>query len=220
MKRVLILCIFGALTSRAGLCDVTYFPPLQPIGSGNQVEQVDQIQTYNADQQNFVTPPNSYTYQTQNIYQNIPAKALSRLESQMFNQSFNTYNPQNRIERLEQKMFGAVQTGDLNTRYRALQMAARNYRQANIPTQIAQNSGGGVLKTILGGLGNSMVGSMTGFTPPISPYYDPYSCNGGYNTFNMINPNPYGMYRGYRSNTGYYDRYRNFDTGAGVHILD
>lgn len=218
MKRVLILFIFGLLSTTAGsltgYCDVTYFPPLQPVTPANPVE------TYNYTD-SYVTPPNSYTYQTQNIYQNIPAKALSRLEAQMFNQNFNTYSPQNRIERLEQKLFGAVQTGDLNTRYRALQMAARNYRQTNMPTQIAQNTGsGGVWRNILGGLTTNMGGVMTGFTPPMGPYYDPYSCNGGYNNFNTFNPNPYGMYRGYRSNTGYYDGYRNFNTGAGVHILD
>lgn len=219
MKRFLILCLFGALNSSAGFCDVTYFPPLQPIGSGNQVNQVDQINTYNTDSQNFVTPPNAYTYQTQNVYQNIPAKALSRLEAQMFNQSFNTLSPQNRIERLEQKLFGAVQTGDLDTRYRALQMAARNYRQANAPVQIAQNiGGGGILRNILGGLTTNMGGVMTGFTPPMGSYCNPYPYNN--NGFNLFNSNPYGMYRGYRSNTGYYDRYNNFDTGAGVHILD
>lgn len=221
MKHALLLCVFLSLSTVAAQCETTYFPPLQPVVPANPIQTYDNNPVTTLIDP-FVTPaqPN-YNYQNQNAYQNIPVAALSRLENKLLSQNFPGYSTENRIERLEQKLFGAAQSGDLNTRYHALQMASRNYRQPvqYMPTQIAQ----GGWRGILGGLGNSMTGTMTGFTPPINPYYGNYNnvngFNNGFNNFNTYQ-DPYGMYRGYRSNRGYYDRFRDFGTGAGVTILD
>lgn len=222
MKSALTICVFLFLSVVIAKADVNYFPPLQPIVPSNPV------QTYNTNSVTtltdpFVTPNTNYTYtnQPQNIYPNISNAALARLENRVFNQNYANYNPENRIERLEQKLFGATQSGDLTTRYQTLLMAARNYKQVNpyVPNQIVQTGWRG----ILGGLGNSMMGSMTGFTPPINPCYDNFNNpNTGFNNYNQFNnyANPGGMYRGYRSNQGYYDSLRNYGSGAGVTILN
>ncbi|MFA7659193.1 MAG: hypothetical protein WCY19_07150 [Candidatus Gastranaerophilaceae bacterium] len=148
---------------------------------------------------------------------NISQGELSRLESKVFRQNFPQNNPQRRIERLEQQVFGAVQSGDLGQRYEALKTASATYRN-NTQNSLSGNGWQG----IIGSLGGSPLGgTMTGFTPPINPYYNNYNngYNNGYNNNNQY-PNGYGMYRGYRSNHGYLDDFQNFSSGTGVTILD
>lgn len=173
-----------------------------------------------------------------NKYPNISRNELSRLESRVFNQAFPQSNAQNRIERLEQQVFGAVQSGELDSRYEALKIAAKTYNPNAIyaPNNIIPSNRG--WKGVVSGLGNSLLGgnmmggtmlggTMTGFTPPINPYntYDNVYTNGNnrYNNYNSY-ANPYspgyGMYKGYRSNHGYYDGFQDYSSGAGVTILD
>lgn len=165
-----------------------------------------------------------------NKYPNISKSVLSGLEAKVFHQNYPQNGPERRIERLEQQVFGAVQSGDLNTRYENLRTAVANYnanKTAYYPTAIAPTG----LRGILGNIGNSMMGgSMTGFTPPIDPYnnfsagYNNYN-NYGYNQPSNSYLNPYttggyGGYRGYRTNHGYSDAFQDFNTGTGVTILD
>lgn len=179
-----------------------------------------------------------------NKYPNISKNELSKIESRVLNQTYLQNSPERRIERLEEQMFGAVQSGNINSRYEALQLAAKAYNRnnqysSNNPSQIGQggwktlasNVGNSIIGNAL--LGNSMMGgslmggSMTGFTPPINPY-NSYNngYNNSYNRYNNYNSyaNPtasgYGMYKGYRTNHGYYDGFQDYSSGAGVTILD
>ncbi len=153
-----------------------------------------------------------------NKYPNISKNTLSRIETRIFNQNFSQNNVEHRIERLEQELFGAVQSGDIDSRYQAIKMAYKNQTKKYYPTQVAQNG----WKGLVNNLGNTLLGgSMTGFTPPINPY----NYNNGYNK--QINPfaNGHGIYRGSRVNNGpwgysYSDEFNDFGNGAGVTILD
>lgn len=156
---------------------------------------------------------------------NINISKLSKLEKKIFGQEFILNNSEDRIERLEQKVFGAVQSGDLNTRIKTLEIASKNNTN-NLDENDSKWS-------FIGG--NSMQGFPTGITPSISPYYNNY-----YNTFNslpvrsrMYNPayRNYGwhhrpMYNHMYPHHGYNPRYingngiRNFGTGSRVTILN
>ncbi len=158
-----------------------------------------------------------------NKYPNISQNNLSKMEIKVFKQVFSQNNPQRRIERLEQQIFGAIQSGDLNSRYEALKIALNTYNKKiysnNVLTSDGINQKG--WRGIVSNLGSSMLGgTMTGFTPPINPYY------GNYNAYT----NPYGngqggIYRSYGETNGlggyrFYNNHQNFGTGTGVTILD
>lgn len=163
-----------------------------------------------------------------NKYPNISSNELSRMENKIFSQSFISNNPERRIERLEQQIFGAVQSGDLVSRYEAVKMAAKSYNANRNNLYSPNNVTQGGWKGIAANLGNAMLGgSMTGFTPPINPYY---AYGGGYNNSYNTYSNPLtngrsGIYRGYGVNRGlggysYGESFSDFGTGTGVTILD
>lgn len=156
-----------------------------------------------------------------NKYPNISKGELSKLETKVLSQSFPQNNPERRIERLEQQIFGAVQSGDFNSRYEALKMASKTYlKNHNFNNNYANNVQQNGLQGLMGNWGNA--GVMTGFTPPINPYnfsnnYNGYanpSMSGGYNN-----------YRGSRTDRGlggfsYRDVFTSSGTGSGVTMLD
>lgn len=165
---------------------------------------------------------------------NISKNTLSKLESKVFNQTFVQNSAQRRIERLEEQVFGAVQSGDLEARCKTLQIAAKSFKNndANFdddfsdPMAMQQSS----FSTRGGGLGrflsNFSGGAMTGFTPSIGTY-SPYSNFGGSgrgfsNPFPNANPylSRHGMEQGYNSNHGYSNGSRDYGSGASVTILD
>jgi len=177
-------------------------------------------------------------YNQINKYPNISKKDLSKLESRVLSQNFPQNSAQRRIERLEQQMLGAVQSGDLDARFQTLKIVSKNYNtnQSDYSPDPFQSAGSG-WKGLRGGWGNMlnnnlMGGSMTGFTPPISPfstnnlnaYNNSSTYNNGYNNFNRYNryTSGYSPYRGNRTNTSYHEGYDDFstNTGAGVTILD
>jgi hypothetical protein len=64
-------------------------------------------------------------------------RALIQLETRIFARNYNSDNVKSRIERLERRMFGAAQNGDLTSRIRNLQVAInghRNYASYNTYT--------------------------------------------------------------------------------------
>ena len=168
---------------------------------------------------------------------NISINDLSKLEAKVFNQTYVKNSLEQRLERLEQELLGAVQSGDVEARYNLLKSASRNYNPVNdYPTDVSTRGGG--WKALTRGIGSAMLGgTMTGFTPPIGSgmYNGMNSGFNGYNNYNttsnMFNnpyntsamsayPSGYGMYRGNRSNRGYSDSFQNFSSGTGVTILD
>ncbi|MEI8129349.1 MAG: hypothetical protein WCG95_06995 [bacterium] len=156
-----------------------------------------------------------------NKYPNISKNVLSGIESQILNQDYPQNSPERRIERLEQQLFGATQSGEIDTRYKALMAASKGYKKNNQNYSDLMMPQAG-WKNIAGVIGNSLLGgTMTGFTPPINPYYDNY--NNNYNNYNNrynSYPSGYGAYQGYRSNHGYSDNFKNYSNGTGVTILD
>ena len=153
-----------------------------------------------------------------NKYPNISRSDLSNIESKILKRNYPQNGAELRIERLEQQVFGATQSGDIETRFAALKTAAANYSNNNIYQNTVAQKGWKGLASALGNsmLGGSMYGgSMTGFTPPIDQFFDNNN-NTGYNNY----PSSSDMYRGYRSNHGYMDNYQNFSSGAGVTILN
>lgn len=175
-------------------------------------------------------------YNQINKYPNISNNELSNIEARVFHQNFSLNSTELRIERLEQKIFGAEQSGDLNSRLSALKTAARNYNRNNSSNLAMSNNYGG-LKNFVRSFGNSLMdgttisGSMTGFTPPIAINNNDMDDYDAYN--NVMPSNPYnnnkytsfspagcGMYNGCRTNHGYYNSFRNFGSRTGVTILD
>ena len=283
MKRVLlILCLF-LFVCETGANSATLFPPLQPIGSTNPVQDYNNNITSAADP--FATPndfnlsalsrieqslfghsfanlnvvsrlskiekslfnatyPNaSATQRMDNIisnfnqinkYPNISKNTLSKIEKKVFNQTFSQNSPDRRIERLEQQVFGAVQSGDIDSRYQNLIIASKN-SNSNPDAIINRYASRPNLMGNMGMGGSMLGGSMTGFTPPIDPYsnygsnnnYASNNNNGNNDPFTSFNPasSGGGIYRGDRNNNGmggysYHDSFTNYGTGAGVHIMD
>lgn len=120
---------------------------------------------------------------------------LKGMENRIFNQTFENDSPQLRIERLEQKVFGALQSGELDDRYSLLQNAVKSYKVYSsngydVPRQSYKNSynnydgyrppiftgssGGGWKSMLLGNFRNQFTGMPTGFTPAMDPAYMDY----------------------------------------------
>lgn len=168
-----------------------------------------------------------------NKYPNISSGTLTKIERQVLNQTFEQNGAKRRIERLEEQMFGAVQSGDLTARYDAVKMAAQNYKNRNLAdTDNYFNPKANLRRGLSFGFGN---GRMTGFTPNLNPfnnnttscddfdsgYYNPamYNRNSYSNNYNPSSNYNYGSSmgpRGFRT----YNGTSSFGSGAGVTILD
>lgn len=164
-------------------------------------------------------------YNQINKYPNISSNDLSSLENQVFSQTFPQYSTQRRIERLEQQMLGAVQGGDMTSRYEMLRRAGRNYRPYNNDT-LGDYTKKSILRSVANNIGSSLLGgTMTGYSPQIDPYsaYGNNMYGNNYNNYNNLYNSyqpGYGAYQGYRTNRGYSDRFKNYGTGSSVTILD
>lgn len=183
-------------------------------------------------------------YNQINRSQNVSIKGLDKLEAKILGANYPQDTAQTRVERLEQTLLGAAQDGDLNTRVNTLQTAIKNTTPTQNYAQIPTTGKNGIVRNLLGALGGAFLGGgyMTGFTPPIDPFYsgsgyngyNSYSGNGMHNSFTNLGGNmpaygnslygynnpTSGIYRGYRSNRGYSDQYSNYGTGSRVTILD
>ena len=154
---------------------------------------------------NSLAPKTTYI-NTQPIKQNIPN--LNNLELKVFGTTFNSDTDLTRIERLEQRLMGTIQSGNLRARYNVLEKVIAKYNSdiysSYYSTPIVSSGGG--WRGLAGSLGNffsTYNGYPTGMTPPIAPVY-----------------NTPGYHRGYTSNRGW--GYNNVNRGSGtrVHILD
>lgn len=158
-------------------------------------------------------------YNKMNIAPNISLNSLSRIERMLYSQDYSQNSVQNRIERLEQQLFGAVQSGNLEARAKAIEIAGRNYNRRLNPYGSTRT--GGLLSGLAGLLGQGVV---TGMTPPINnsmypDYYNQPQFKDHFSDFN--NPNyGNGFYRGVQTPWGYHDHFSNFGSGSRVTILD
>lgn len=149
MKNVFLLLILF-LIGNAGFCEF-YFAPT----------------TYSP---NYMYRPNSQVYKPRGSYSQ---RAFNNLERKMLMNNFAYETPKERLNRMEEATFGAIQSGDNYSRYRALKRAMReNRRDYYSPNHY------GLRRRFY----NSFRGMPTGFTPPIQTpnYYnipDNYSHN-------------------------------------------
>ena len=126
---------------------------------------------------------------------------INDLERYAMNKNFTKDSDRVRLERLETLAFGAVQEGDIYTRY-------DNVRNA-ILTRPKQNYKTSILRSI----GDYFSGQLTGYTPSLTTTSTPdfYSSDYG-KSLNTGYSTPWS--RGYRTNN------YGIGSGSGVHILD
>ena len=133
---------------------------------------------------------------------------INALEKYTMNRNFMRESDIQRLERLEMQAFGALQNGDINTRYENVRSAILSRPKQNYRTSLLRN------------IGDYFAGQTTGYTPSIgssNPFINSFSrgnypTNYGNSSFTEFS-GPFGT-RGYNLN--------NYSTGsnAGVRILD
>ena len=157
--------------------------------------------------------PYSGTYNTSQAYYGgdyIPDRRFSKnrsvfsdindLEKYAMNKNFTGDSDLKRVERLELLTFGAIQEGNIYTRY-------DNVRNA-ILTRPKQNYKTSILRSI----SDYFNGQLTGFTPQVNSYPG--------NTYSY--PYEESSYTQYRSpwGSGYRTKNYGFGNSSGIHILD
>jgi len=152
---------------------------------------------------------------------NLTSNTLSDIEAKVLKKCYVKNKVESRIERLEQKIFGATQSGDLSARLETLKAAAQNYSQEQDMTAYNQNPFPDTQirrRGLLGTLSNMLNGggTMTGFTPMIDPFsnYNNTFSNNGYNNFSTMGPqnlystmgnqNGYNNFSNMRNPNGYF----------------
>lgn len=153
---------------------------------------------------------------------------IDKLEKKILLQTYEYDSPKNRIERLEQRIFGASQAGNLQERFQTLKSAAKNYRSPNQyndfdggysaensyrPPIFTGSSGAGWQNTLWGNFKNHFVGMPTGYTPAMDPAYMDY-----FEAERAMMGN--GQSVDVRTNRGYYRSNTNRGVKTGVTILD
>ena len=137
---------------------------------------------------------------------------LNALEKYALNKTYNRESNLNRLERLENLTFGAIQDGDLLSRYNNLESAILSRPQANAK------------QSIINTLASYFNGTPTGFTPNIMPYSDTSNL-GGFSTYpSMYSPKytntKFEQYSNGIFGGGWGVSNGNFGTGSSVRILD
>lgn len=148
-------------------------------------------------------PPiyNRHRYQPQPHFSDINA-----LEKYTMNRNFHNESNLERLQRLEMQAFGAVQSGDIDSRY-------ENVRNAILARPNSSNTRNSILKNI----GNYFTGQMTGFTPALNSSFSPSFATTPYpSSFGNQSIDEFsGPFRsGYRVNN------YGVSSSTGVHILD
>ncbi len=155
---------------------------------------------------------------------------LDKIEKKILLQTYEYDSAKNRIERLEQKLLGAVQTGDLTQRFYTLKSISKNYKAFDPnamysaspgydsyngyrPPLFTGTMGSSWQNTLWGNFKNQFMGMPTGITPAMDPAYMDY-----FEAERAMNAS--GQDIDIRSNTGYYRSKTDRSTGAGVTILD
>lgn len=180
---------------------------------------------------NYYRQPNRYHYnkhpyyRSNNFYNNAynqrrffnPRESsfsdLSALEKYTLNRNFTRESDIERLQRLEMQAFGAVQQGDINTRYDDVRNAILSRPKNNYRTSLMRN------------IGNYFGGQLTGFTPSFNSSFDNdpfFSDNSNFATTKY--PSTFGSTSatGYSGPFGKGYRVNNFGTGSstGIQILD
>ena len=156
----------------------------------------------------YNTYPKRRFFNNRNYFSSSSFNDLSALEKYTLDKTYSRDSDLERLERLEMQAFGALQPGDINTRYDNVRTAILSRPKQNYKTSWIRN------------IGNFFNGQMTGFTPTIDndPFFSgssfantPYPTTYGNSNITQFS-GPFGS--GYRIN--------NYGTGSGcgVKILD
>lgn len=126
---------------------------------------------------------------------------INDLERYALKRNFTRDSDRIRLERLETLAFGAVQEGDIYTRYDNVRNAILSRPQQNYKTSLLRN------------ISDYFSGQLTGFTPSLQQTQSnyPYSSDFGQSSTTQY-VTPWG--RGIRTNN------YGISSGSGVHILD
>lgn len=148
----------------------------------------------------------------------IPKSALKKLEKHVWGKHFSNENEHSRLERLEEMAFGAVQSGDLNSRYQ------------NVESALLSRPKYKTRDNIISTLGNMVFGQPTGFTPNITPQelngYDQFAPFGGdyfvpgYRGLSSYGNNMVEHYSNGLFGGGWGSFHNSTGSGSGVHFLD
>lgn len=141
-------------------------------------------------------------------YYNKSFSDLSALEKYSLNKTYSRESDLQRLQRLEMQAFGAVQSGDITTRYDNVRNAILSRPKQNYKTSLLRN------------IGNYFSGQMTGYTPSFS--------NDSFFSDSSFSRCPYPTSYGNRSysqvsgplRSGYFINDYGTSSGAGVKILD
>lgn len=161
------------------------------------------------------TPSPSRYYNRHNYrhyYTNYRNRDLSMLEKYALNKTYRNQNDLQRLERLENLAFGAVQYGDLNSRY-------RNVETAILSRPSEQN----IKRSVLGNLANYVGGQLTGLTPNLSSdNFSNITPLGGFsNNYPSYSNSSFEQYsNGLFGGHGWGLSGQNFGNGTSVRILD
>ncbi len=133
---------------------------------------------------------------------------LSALEKYTLDKTYSRESDLQRLERLETEAFGAIQQGDINSRYENVRSAILSRPKQNYKTSWLRN------------LGNFFSGQMTGFTPSFDndPFFSGSSFAGTPypTTYGNSNITQYASPWG----SGYHINNYGTGSGCGVKILD
>ena len=100
---------------------------------------------------------NNNFIQTKSVFSDINA-----LEKYTLNRNYNKESDLQRLQRLEMQAFGAIQSGDINSRYDNVRNAILSRPQNNYKSSLWRN------------IGNYFSGQMTGYTPSFDFNNDPF----------------------------------------------
>ena len=132
---------------------------------------------------------------------------IGALENYTLNRNYNNESDLERLERLEMQAFGAIQDGDISSRYDNVRSAILSRPQ---PVR-TKNS-------LFRNIGNFFTGQMTGFTPSFDN--DPFFADSYFNPY----PSTFGNQTAetYSRPFGGGSRIRNYGTGSncGIKLLD
>lgn len=189
---------------------------------------------------NKTYPAMSYDQRVNNIIVNFNSNStsdvnlnnLSKIENKVLGRNYAFDTPKKRIERIEEQMFGAVQSGNVEERFETIKHASKSYKSYTAQNYQApyspcyQDQGqpyytppvvsGGGFRSMIGSLGNFMFGGYpTGFTPQMDPAYMDY-----FEAERAMQGAGSGEDIDVRSNTGYYKSNTQRQSGMGVTMLD
>lgn len=189
---------------------------------------------------NKTYPSMSYDERVNNIIVNyntnssseINLNNLSRIENKVLGRNFAFDTPKSRVERIEEKMFGAVQSGNISERFETIKHASKNYKSyaayanqdpygtcyqnppAGYSTPPVISTGG--IRNMLGSMGNYLWGGYpTGYTPQMDPAYMDY-----FEAERALQNGGSGEDIDIRTNRGYYKSNTQRQSGMGVTMLD